>query len=111
TETVGLKMINGRDINLKDFPTDSTALLLNETAAKAMGFSEASGQIVRDGDVQYHVVGIFKDFVVGSPYEKTFPMIIQGAKTNWFNVVQMKLNAAKNMSANLEEMGRIFRKY
>jgi hypothetical protein len=38
TETVGLKMINGRDINLKDFPTDSTALLLNETAAKAMGF-------------------------------------------------------------------------
>jgi ABC-type antimicrobial peptide transport system permease subunit len=74
-------------------------------------FSEASGQIVRDGDVQYHVVGIFKDFVVGSPYEKTFPMIIQGAKTNWFNVVQMKLNAAKNMSTNLEEMGRIFRKY
>ena len=111
TETVGLKMINGRDINLKDFPTDSTALLLNETAAKAMGFSEASGQIVRDGDVQYHVVGIFKDFVVGSPYEKTFPMIIQGAKTNWFNVVQMKLNAAKNMSTNIEEMGRIFRKY
>jgi len=110
-ETVGLKMIKGRDMNLKDFPTDSSAMLLNETAAKTMGFKEATGQVVRDGDHQFHVVGIFRDFVVGSPYEKTFPMIIQGSKYDWFNVIHMKLNPERSTTANIEEMGKIYRKY
>jgi hypothetical protein len=110
-ETVGLKMIKGRDINLKDFATDSSAMLLNETAAKAMGFKEAEGQVVRDGDQQFHVVGIFKDFVVGSPYEKTFPMIIQGSKNDWFNVIHMKLNPSRSTSSNIEELDKIYRKY
>jgi len=110
-ETVGLKMIKGRDMNLKEFPTDSSAMLLNESAAKAMGFKEVLGQVVRDGDQQFHVVGIFKDFVVGSPYEKTFPMIIQGIKNEWFNVIHMKLNPARSTTVNLEEMGKIYRKY
>jgi putative ABC transport system permease protein len=110
-ETVGLKMIAGRDLNLKEFPTDSNAMLLNESAAKAMGFKEPMGQIVRDGDDQFHVVGFFKDAVILSPYDKILPMVIEGSRANWFNVIHMKLNPARSTSANVEQIGKIFTKY
>ena len=38
--------MQGRDIDLKNYPTDSTAVILNEAAVKAMGFKNPIGQII-----------------------------------------------------------------
>jgi len=110
-ETVGLKMIAGRDLNLKEFPTDSNAIILNESAANAMSFKEPMGQIVRDGDDEYHVVGFFKDVVITSPYDKILPMVIEGSRSNWFNVIHMRLNPARSTQANVDQIGKVFAKF
>lgn len=110
-QTVGLKMISGRDFDLKKFPTDSTALLLNESAAKAMKITDARGQIVSDGPFKFHVVGIFKDFVMNSPFDRMAPMVVQGAIGNWFNIIHIKFNPAHSTKQNLASMEKIFRKY
>ncbi len=110
-KTAGLQLIKGRDFNLREYPTDSTALLLNESAAKAMGIDEPRGQLVKNGPVQFHVVGIFKDFIVGSPFDRTDPMVVQGAFGEWFNIIHIKLNPINATSSNLASMEKIFRKY
>lgn len=108
----GLQLLSGRDMNLTEFPTDSSAMLLNESAAKAMGFDPftAIGQTIIDYDRTYHVIGVFKDFVLGSPYSNTKPMIVEGAQS-YFNVVHMKLAAGKPAAEQITAIEKIFKKY
>ncbi|MFT4022679.1 MAG: ABC transporter permease [Flavihumibacter sp.] len=108
--TAGLILVMGRDFDLKKYPTDSTAMLLNESALKTMGFKDPLGRIVKDGDREYHVVGVFKDFILGSPYYPTKPMVVEGA-SGWFSVIHVKLNNKNNVAANLEKMEAICKKY
>ena len=37
-KTVGLQFVHGRDFDLKQFPTDSTGMLINEASLKVMKF-------------------------------------------------------------------------
>lgn len=108
--TVGLQFVKGRDFNLKQYLTDSTAMILNESSVKAMGFKDPIGQIVKDNGRDWHVVGVVKDFILQSPYHPTKPMIIEGAK-GWFNVIHIKLNSQKTTADNLKKAEQIFKKY
>ena len=109
--TAGFTFVKGRDFNLKDFPTDSAGVILNESAAKAMNFKDPIGQIVKDDGRQYHVVGVIKDFILQSPYYPTKPMVIEGAQSHWFNVIHFKLNGSNSTADNLKKAENIFKKY
>ncbi|MBK0379172.1 ABC transporter permease [Mucilaginibacter segetis] len=110
TQTMGLKIIKGRDLDVKTYPTDSLAILLNEAAVKIMGFKDPVGQIVTRGDNKLKVVGVVKDFILQSPYEPVKAMIIQGPKS-WFNVVHFKLNNKNTTAQNLKLAEAVFKKY
>jgi putative ABC transport system permease protein len=110
-KTVGLQFIQGRDFDLKQFPTDSTALIINESSLKVMKFKDPIGKLVKDNGIQWHIVGVIKDFILTSPYEPTRPMLISGAKSDWFSVIQIKLNGHNSLPKNLEKAGVIFKKY
>jgi len=109
-KTTGLQLIKGRDLNLKEFITDSTAMILNESALKIMKFKDPIGQLVKDGDTQFHVIGVIKDFILRSPYEPTHPMIIEGGK-GWFYVVHIKLSNLQPTAKSLQQAEAIFKKY
>jgi len=108
--TAGFQLVKGRDFNLKQFPTDSTGVILNESAAKAMGFKDPIGQIVKDNDINWHVVGVIKDFILQSPYYPLKPMVIEGSK-GWFNTMHIKLNPQNSTAQNLKKAEAIFKKY
>jgi ABC-type antimicrobial peptide transport system permease subunit len=110
-KTIGLQFVKGRDFNLKEYPTDSTGVILNESAAKAMNFKDPIGQIVKDNGITWHVVGVIKDFILQSPYYPTRPMVIEGAKMGWYNVMHIKLNNAHTTADNLKKAEVIFKKY
>jgi len=110
-KTIGLKIVAGRDIDVATYPTDSTAMVLNEAAAKVMGFKNPIGQIVKNGDDRnWHIVGVVKDFIIESPYEPVRPMLVQGPKS-WFNVIHYKLNPANSTAENLKRAEGVFKKY
>jgi len=109
--TVGLQFVKGRDFDLKQFPTDSTGLIINESSLKVMKFKDPIGKIVKDNGIEWHIVGVIKDFILTSPYEPTRPMLISGAKNNWFSVVQIKLNGKNPTAQNLKKAETIFKKY
>jgi ABC-type antimicrobial peptide transport system permease subunit len=110
-ETMGLKLIAGRDINTLAFLTDSNAMLLNEAAVKVMRLKNPVGSEVRMGDSRWHVVGVIKDFILESPYSPIAPMIMVGPSSLSFYVLNMKFNPANAVSDNLKKAESIFKKY
>jgi ABC-type antimicrobial peptide transport system permease subunit len=108
--TTGLKLVKGRDFSLKEYLTDSTGIILNESAVKAMGFKEPLGQIIKDDGISWHVIGVIKDFILESPYTPITPMVIQGAK-GWFSTVNIRLNDAHPTAENLKKAEIIFKRY
>ena len=110
-KTTGTSLLQGRDININSYPTDSTALLLNEAAVKAMHLQDPVGKIVKnEKGVNCHVIGIIKDFIIESPYEEIKPMIIQGL-SNGYPVVHFRLNPANSTAVDLAKAEKIFKQY
>ncbi len=110
-KTAGLQIVEGRDMDLTTFPTDSLAIILNQSAVKAMGFKNPIGQILRDNNKEWHVIGVIKDFVLRSPYEPTRPMFIAGVQSGFINVINIKLNAANTTPQNMKAIEKIFKSY
>ncbi len=109
-KTAGLQFIMGRDIDVQKYPTDSLAMILNESALKVMKFKNPIGQIVRDNGRQWHVIGVIKDFILESPYQEIKPMLIYGPKS-WFTIFQIKLNEKNGLAQNLKATEAIIKKY
>ncbi len=111
-KTMGLKIIQGRDIDIKAYPTDSFAMLVNETAVKTLRFKNPIGQVIKGNgpDAGWHIVGVIKDFILESPYQPVQPMLVQGAG-GWFNIVNIKLNPANSVTTNLAKAEQIYKKY
>lgn len=105
--TTGVKLIAGRDIDVTKFPSDSSAIMLNEAAVKAMGFSRPIGERVFDNDIWWTVVGVVQDFVINSPYDKVAPMLIEGPKS-YLSMMTMRLNGRREVGASLALLRSIF---
>jgi len=109
-KTAGMQLIEGRDIDIEKFPSDSTACLISEAAVKAMGFKNPIGQLIYDDPINWHVVGVIKDFILESPYEPIKPFMVKGPKYGG-NVLLIKLNNANNTAQNLAKAEKIFKEY
>lgn len=79
--TLGMQIVAGRNFS-KDFATDSSGIILNETAVKEFGWDvdNAVGKIlirqnsVRGHNYPYHVVGVVKNFNFKSLHEMITPL-------------------------------------
>jgi ABC-type antimicrobial peptide transport system permease subunit len=111
--TMGLQFVQGRDFDLKKFPTDSTGLIINESSLKLMKFKDPIGKIVADLGVEWHIVGVVKDFILTNPYEPTRPLLITGATESFmkFKIMHIKLNNKNSTADNLKKAEAIFKKY
>jgi putative ABC transport system permease protein len=112
-KTAGLHLVQGRDMDLFKYPTDSTAVILNEASVKVMGFKNPIGMIIDHGawNSDWHVVGVVQDFILQSPYEPIKPLVIQGPRATWFNLIHIKLNTSRSISSNMAAMEKVFKTY
>jgi len=113
-KTVGWQVVQGRDFS-RDFATDSAAILVNEAAAKYLGFKNPVGSVVNylyssRTDNRYRIIGVVKDMVMRSPEEVVRPAIymIDTANADW---ILVKANPARSMAAALTAITNVFRKY
>lgn len=111
-QTFGLTVLQGRDFDLQQFGTDSLGAILNETALHMMGFDNPIGEVIKDDGRDWHIIGVVKDFVFTSPFRKTEPIVLFGAKVKWaFNVAYVKLSPSKPTQQHLATLGSLTRKY
>ena len=80
--TLGMELVTGRNFS-KNFLTDSSAIIINEAAAKLYGFTEPIGKnlyYLRDINTRYasvlHVIGIVKDFNFSSFKQQVTPLAL-----------------------------------
>jgi putative ABC transport system permease protein len=110
TKAMGITLLQGRDIDIRNFPSDSNAVLLNETALMKMHLKNPLGAIIRSDDEKWVVIGVVKDFIIESPYEPINPMMINGP-SSWFNVIHYKLNSNRPVQEDLRKAEQVFKTY
>jgi len=70
---------------LSDFPTDNTAIVINEQAAKVLGFKDPIGRkITTPQGSELSIIGVVKDFHFKSLHYKIEPLIMQLGGSNTF---------------------------
>ncbi|KEO71974.1 ABC transporter permease [Anditalea andensis] len=110
-KTTGVQLVAGRDINIDLYATDSTAMLINETAARLMGYEDPIGKVVYDSFLEYTIVGVFKDFLITSPFGNNVPLLVAGPSA-YLPVFTAKLNPdGAGVDAQLATIHEIFRKH
>jgi ABC-type antimicrobial peptide transport system permease subunit len=112
-QTLGLKLIAGRDLDLTTYTTDSSAMIINASMARLIGFKDptkAIGQSLKDNGISWTVVGVMEDFILHSPFSTTKPLAIEGAH-GWFNIIHVKYTAQRPINETLSAAERIFSKY
>jgi len=107
--TAGLKLIAGRDFDLTKFPTDSSAMIINESAAKVFNFDDPIGKTIVDGR-DWHIIGVIKDFVQESPFNPITPLVIQGAFAGT-TITNIRLSDHIETQDALVRMEKIFKEY
>lgn len=88
-ETFDLELTQGEYFSGND-QSDSTKILLNETAVKALGLTDPIGETielqVRDAEGRYTIIGVFKDFNFQSLHTEIEPLIV-GAWNNRASII------------------------
>jgi ABC-type antimicrobial peptide transport system permease subunit len=108
-KTIGWEFKEGRDFS-GEFATDSSGMILNETAVKFMGFKKPIGEIVKINDKSYHVIGVVKDLIMQSPYSPVFRTSFVMDYSD-LSVINIKLNPAISSREALAKLEVVFKKH
>ncbi|MBK7650803.1 MAG: ABC transporter permease [Flammeovirgaceae bacterium] len=108
-KTVGWKIKSGRDFS-SEFKSDSTAFIMNEAAAKYIGFNEPIGETITWNGNPYTVIGVVEDVVMESPYQAVRPSLFYLTQDAG-NMVIVRLNSNKNMPETLAKVETVFKRY
>ncbi|MBS1506556.1 MAG: ABC transporter permease [Bacteroidetes bacterium] len=112
-KALGYTMASGRFFS-RDFPTDSSAILINETAARQMGLENFEGKsllasVNSPSERSYHIIGILKDFNFESLKTNIRPMAVMlGTEPNYEMAIRL---TSGNTAAKVKLVERIWKKY
>ena len=107
---MGMEIISGRNFS-KDFSTDSNAVIVNETAAKIMGYGkDAPGKKIytmyQDENgirpVSFNIVGVVKNFHFESLKENVGPLMFRYGKADWAVAFKVNTGNIQNLINNVE---------
>jgi len=100
-KTIGTELVAGRELSVTS-KVDSNSIMLNEAAVKMMNLKNPVGAKIRYWDVEKTNIGVVKDFVVESAYQKVAPMIFYPSYLDDVQVIITRLNPNQNISSSLE---------
>jgi len=94
-----MQIVKGRNFDIRQFPTDSTAVILNEAAVAMLGVKDPLNLLFynRADEVEpnetdhfkplaFHVIGVVKDFNYNSMHDKIHPLLMEFNTFNWGNM-------------------------
>lgn len=84
--TMGMHLVKGRNFS-RDFPTDSTGVIINETTEKILGYPNPIGQKIYSGgdnpdEVKaYTIIGVVKNFNFETLHQSIGPLALRLSKS------------------------------
>ncbi|HMI67478.1 MAG TPA: FtsX-like permease family protein, partial [Cyclobacteriaceae bacterium] len=111
--TVGWTLIDGRTFS-RDIASDSSAIIINESATKQMKLENPVGETVHwtnlawNMDKDFHVVGVIHDMVMNSPFEPVEAAIyLNMGGADW---MYLRINPAMSTAEALPKIEATFKK-
>jgi putative ABC transport system permease protein len=108
-KTIGWKIKEGRDFS-RDFATDTSAFILNESAVAFIGLKDPVGKIIRWEDKPFTVVGVVKDLLVESPYKPVRAAMFH-VSTEQQNLFIIRLNPRTSAKSALSKIEAVLKKH
>ncbi|HEY4966284.1 MAG TPA: FtsX-like permease family protein, partial [Puia sp.] len=106
-KTMKLEMKQGRYFS-RDFTADTNAYVINETAAKRIGYTNAVGRMITKNGRKCVVIGVLKDFHYRSMHDEIKPMIIEFGKNLRDGNILVRTKAGK-MTEALTSLEKIYK--
>ena len=107
--TIGWKIIEGRDFS-RNFPSDTGAFILNESAVKLSGIKNPVGKIMRWDGKNHVITGVVKDMIMESPYKQTIATVFH-MNPGWVNLITVRINPKTPIRDALSKIAPVFQKY
>ncbi len=111
--TFGMTLSAGRNFS-KEFGTDTASFILNDLAAKSLGWlpGDAVGKDFKYGGTRGHIIGTVKDFHFESLHQPIVPMIfvMMPPSQSYFNDLSVKI-AGKNLPVAMAQLEKTWRKF
>ncbi|WP_378172449.1 ABC transporter permease [Aquimarina sp. SS2-1] len=114
-ETLGAKIIAGRGFS-RDFPSDSSGVILNKTAVEYMGIQDPIGKLIRDSDIDdpnpmppLKIIGVIDDIIMQSPYAPVKQSMYVFDRYGNYSFFNLRLNPEKSIRENLEIIEEVFK--
>lgn len=109
TRTMGIKMIEGRDFS-EDFPSDTSAIIINKAALDVMGLEDPIGETVDLWGSKRQIIGITENVLMGSLFQEVAPLMMVKIP-DWVSAVTIRLKETDDLQASLTQVGEIFKRY
>ncbi len=107
-QTFRIGMAEGRFFS-REIPTDAAeAVVLNQTAAGAMGMTSPLGKRVTIGTQAYSVIGVIKDFHQSSLHRPIEPMILRAPPFHWAICIRISPDNVRDTTAFIEATAKKF---
>lgn len=105
-ETIGMEMKSGRSFS-RDFGSDSTGIILNETAVKLTGFQNPIGKklYTTDGDSTsqvFTIIGVVKNFNFASLRENVGALCFQLGNNSWETAYRFNTTDVSGLLTTIE---------
>jgi len=103
--TYNIELADGREFS-EDFASDSSAIILNEAAVKAIGFDDPIGKQLWfvQNPQKMNIVGVNKDFHFRSLHTEIEPqIIIFGQSQCYWSILKINIKELSSISKKLEE--------
>jgi ABC-type antimicrobial peptide transport system permease subunit len=109
-KTVGWNILQGRDFS-KTFLTDSSAIVLNESAVQMMGLQNPVNETIRFSGKDYKVIGVISNLVKGSPFQPVQPSLFTIGNGKAVNVINIRLSPNTGVTTALNKIENVFKDY
>jgi len=90
--------VRGRDFS-PNFGTDSTNYLINEAAAKRIGYADALGKPLTQWGRTGTIIGVLSDFHVGSLHQPITPLVIRLSKHAYGQTILIRTRPGQTTTA------------
>jgi len=106
-QTMGIKLTSGRDFS-PEFTTDSLSYIINESAAKKIGYENPIGKELTFWDQKGQIVGVMEDYHYESIQRAIMPMVIRlFSPTEYWGYALVRIKASQTTEA-LASMKEVF---
>ena len=113
TTTYGVKIVAGRGFS-RDYSLDTSAFLINEAAAKILGFKnpeDAIGKNFGYGGRRGKLIGVFNDFHFESLHQKITPLVLLVPRSaNSYGSISIKITGS-NITGALDRIATTWRNF